>query len=341
MANPALQIFQDENPELELVSDAPEAELVTAKSSDLEKVNLHFLLADINTPCDIFLYRKELFVRVCTAGEKINVADLERWKSEHFDIGFIKKDQYQEWIHWQKKRHIQRKEIKLANANDRASRKNQKGGSDSTLANFLSYAFETIRFETNSSDEEEELNKARIILRDTLKSPCISWYFDKKRDDAAFYHCARVTYLSELFVTFALPPMPSQAHEALVLSSAIHELDTDPTKFAGKLVSAETIAKISTKNVAIQQRIIDIISQHDELFNGRGGPRGLKGKEISILARIFQYANAYDHCYLKFAGGTRRSRMERTVKLIHERKDEFDPKLWNPFFIFIQKIEIY
>jgi len=41
-------------------------------------------------------------------------------------------------------------------------------------------------------------------------------------------------------------------------------------------------------------KIADYVLQHHEKWNGEGYPKGLKGEEIAIEARIITVANAYE-----------------------------------------------
>ncbi len=72
--------------------------------------------------------------------------------------------------------------------------------------------------------------------------------------------------------------------------------------------------------------------QHHEKFNGAGYPRGLKGEEIHIFARITAIADVFDaitsvRCY-KDAWP-----MEKSLELIKsESGRHFDPKVVDAFF---------
>lgn len=352
MSSPALKIFTNDTSnsetesetesKLSLATSNSSESIVTASPSELIKVNLYFLIADMTVPCDIYLFSQDMFVRTCRKDEKIVVSDLEKWRFEFYNIGFIKSEDQDAWTAWRETRHIHKTDINIVDTNKICSLTNTtRSDTKSNLPSFLSYAFEKIAYKCEGKAEYEALEFSQRRLKSILDSPALSWYFSGHAEEEHFKHCARTTYLTELFVAFGLPNMPEQAHETLIMSAAIHELSGDPTEFIGRLVSTETIDTIKKRKLAIPKRVFEIIEQHDEFFNGGGGPRGLSGNQISILSRIFMFSNLFDHYYTKYPGGTRRARIERTLGYLSKRKDEFDPKLWTPFVNFIQKVEIY
>jgi HD-GYP domain-containing protein (c-di-GMP phosphodiesterase class II) len=51
---------------------------------------------------------------------------------------------------------------------------------------------------------------------------------------------------------------------------------------------------IAQKVEGVDSRVIEIIASHHERYNGTGYPRGLKGNEIPVFARIASIVDAYD-----------------------------------------------
>jgi putative nucleotidyltransferase with HDIG domain len=70
----------------------------------------------------------------------------------------------------------------------------------------------------------------------------------------------------------------------------------------GKLTSEETKtmqkhAKLGARilePITAYEKIIPIVLQHHERFNGKGYPDGLKGDSINLSARIFAIADSYE-----------------------------------------------
>ena len=81
------------------------------------------------------------------------------------------------------------------------------------------------------------------------------------------------------------------------------------------------------------EKVIQMVGQHHEKFNGKGYHRGLEGEEISLFARICKLTDVYD------ALTTRRS-YKKSLKVIEaltimktKMGQEFDPKLLNSFIL--------
>ena len=51
------------------------------------------------------------------------------------------------------------------------------------------------------------------------------------------------------------------------------------------------------RNIPFLQEEAELIFQHHERFDGSGYPRGLKGSDIKLGARIFAVADAFDALY--------------------------------------------
>lgn len=82
-----------------------------------------------------------------------------------------------------------------------------------------------------------------------------------------------------------------------------------------------------------------ILDEHHEKYDGTGYPHGLKGEEISILARIVTLADAYDAMN---SDRSYRKKMDKEVILEEIRKNagkQFDPELV-PIFIEVEEEEI-
>jgi putative nucleotidyltransferase with HDIG domain len=79
------------------------------------------------------------------------------------------------------------------------------------------------------------------------------------------------------------------------------------------------------------EKVIQMVGQHHEKFNGEGYHQGLAGEDISVYARICKLADVYD------ALTTRRSYKKslKTIEALTIMKSqmghEFDPKLLNAF----------
>jgi putative nucleotidyltransferase with HDIG domain len=80
------------------------------------------------------------------------------------------------------------------------------------------------------------------------------------------------------------------------------------------------------------QKVIPIVSQHHERFDGKGYPNGLSGESISLLARIFAVADVVDAL---LSDRPYRPAWSREKVLAHTRENagqQFDPKVVEAYF---------
>jgi putative nucleotidyltransferase with HDIG domain len=107
----------------------------------------------------------------------------------------------------------------------------------------------------------------------------------------------------------------------------------------GKLSSQET--KTMREHVEVGLRILEpipglseslpIVAEHHEWFDGSGYPRGLKGAEINLYARIFAVADSYD-AVTSDRPYRKGLPVEETIAMIRQRSGtQFDPSVVEAF----------
>ncbi|MFH1908303.1 MAG: HD domain-containing phosphohydrolase, partial [Chloroflexota bacterium] len=85
--------------------------------------------------------------------------------------------------------------------------------------------------------------------------------------------------------------------------------------------------------IAYLRPALDIPSGHHETGDGSGYPRGLKGEQIPLAARIFAVVDVWD-ALLSDRPYRKAWSQERTTKYIREQAGKhFDPKVGEAFFI--------
>jgi len=80
--------------------------------------------------------------------------------------------------------------------------------------------------------------------------------------------------------------------------------------------------------------IADYVLEHQEYWNGKGYPRGLKGEEISMQARIITVADAFDAMTSNRTYGKALSEEEATNEIRRCSGTQFDPFIAR---VFIEK----
>ncbi len=85
--------------------------------------------------------------------------------------------------------------------------------------------------------------------------------------------------------------------------------------------------------------VAEIIHQHQERYDGSGYPRGLRGEQICLGARIFAVIDAYDAIRSTRAYSKSRSRTEAVGEITRESGRQFDPQVVTVFVEHIEEIE--
>ena len=69
----------------------------------------------------------------------------------------------------------------------------------------------------------------------------------------------------------------------------------------------------------------EIVLEHQERFDGTGYPRGLKGEQISLGARIFAVVDTYDAIRSERSYKKGRSAKEALEEIVRNSGTQFDP----------------
>jgi len=109
--------------------------------------------------------------------------------------------------------------------------------------------------------------------------------------------------------------LPSHELEELGLAALLHDIgETElPVELLreGPKNSEQTAllnrhtefgARILREGGSLPERVIEVALSHHEQIDGEGYPRGLKGEEIDLFARIVAIVNVYDHITLGSSG---------------------------------------
>ena len=95
------------------------------------------------------------------------------------------------------------------------------------------------------------------------------------------------------------------------------------------------------KSISSLKPVIPIILHHRERYDGKGYPRGLKGEEIPIGARIVAVVDSF-LAMISHRSYRRRLSVEETLSEIQENSGtQFDPKVVESFLKVIRRKEIY
>ncbi len=175
-----------------------------------------------------------------------------------------------------------------------------------TLANQAAMGLERVMLLLDSRQKALELADAYKTLENTYDQTLLALMSAlDARDRETEGHSARVARISELLgEELDLPPAQRQS---LQRGSLLHDIgkigisDAILNK-AGKLTDDEwrvmrqhpSIGREIIKDIPFLQDAIPVVYAHHERWDGSGYPRGLRGTEIPLEARIFAVADIFD-----------------------------------------------
>jgi len=94
------------------------------------------------------------------------------------------------------------------------------------------------------------------------------------------------------------------------------------------------------KPIAYLEKALDIPYYHHEKWDGSGYPRGLKGEEIPLSARIFAVVDVWDALSSDRPYREAWGKEQVAQYLINESGKHFDPHVVNKFLAMMEKGEI-
>jgi hypothetical protein len=292
--------------------------------------NVHWLLPEEPSPCDIFLYFRGQYPSALTAGQAVSLKLLEKLAKAHCSHVFIRRDDEAAWNDWI----AQRSPRAQAQAVEPPKEDATKALYGNKRAELLSYVQKSVSKRTEGDRAlDEAFQQALELLQKIVRLPTLDWYFQKFHEPPTlFHHCGRVSFALAIFLQMRNLGTPEE-RESICFSALIHELEGDLETNAKAVVSRQTIALLSKNQHPVPREVLEFIETHDEVCTGKGFPNNLTRVEIPALVRIFTLFNHFD-AYRARSTGTRRARFERTKEAMTARQADYDPGVWPLFWEF-------
>ena len=202
-------------------------------------------------------------------------------------------------------------------------------------------------FDSNSSSEIlRGSDKVVDLMEHCLNSNELGFFGLTKIMEKDYYTYTHSINVGLLCMSFALKVgMPADEVHELGLGGMLH--DVGKSKIPQEIINKKgalteeefNLIKSHTENGEVVlnelgcygEKVIQMVGQHHEKFNGTGYHKGLAGEDISLFARICKLTDVYD------ALTTRRS-YKKPLKTIEaltimktKMEKEFDPKLLDSF----------
>jgi putative nucleotidyltransferase with HDIG domain len=172
----------------------------------------------------------------------------------------------------------------------------------------------------------------------------------KEQEEGIYHHSLNVSVLAIMLGKKA-KLNPAQLHE-LGMGALFHDLgknriEKKVLKKKGALTRAETTIiqlhpkyghEILTKSGVRDEEVLRMVLEHHEHCNGTGYPQGLKGGNISPLARILRIVDSYDNLCNHPDAALRMTPYEALSHMYTRLKPQIDLEL---FSVFIRSMGIY
>ena len=217
----------------------------------------------------------------------------------------------------------------------------------------------------NAQLEEEVVKKTKHIIEMQDKLVLGMATMVEGRDNSTGGHIKRTSDCIKIIVDeiqrVGLYNLSDSFAKALVKAAPMHDLgkiavDDRILRKPGKFTPEEyeEMKKHPSEGARIVSRILDGIDDeefktvainvahyHHEKFNGAGYPKGLKGEEIPVEARIMALADVYDALISKRVYKEKFSFSEANEIILSEMGKQFDPRLEDIYLSCKDKLEDY
>lgn len=172
------------------------------------------------------------------------------------------------------------------------------------------------------------------------------------RENKTGEHCKRVAFMAETLAREM--KLSDQDVEMIGHSALLHDIGKIAMPDAilqkkGPLTEAEWIVMKSHPRIGYEivsgcaalETASDIVYSHQERFDGKGYPRGLKGTEICLGARIFAVVDTYDAIRSDRPYSRSLSVETAISEIVAGRGTQFDPDVVDAFLRCQPRIESY
>ena len=169
------------------------------------------------------------------------------------------------------------------------------------------------------------------------------------RDTFTYSHVERVVFYCSIFAEKL--GLDEQAKADLIYGAYMHDIgkiniSKEILMKTGKLTIEEWVelkqhpvhgAEI-IKNITLLEKVVPLILQHHERIDGNGYPYGLKGEQISYLARMLTVVDSFDAMTSSRPYQVRKTYEEAFTELRRCSGSQFDGKIVEQFIATIQNI---
>ena len=201
----------------------------------------------------------------------------------------------------------------------------------------------------NKQLTNENLKNTQLVIGSYLLMMESIGMMIAKRDSDTGAHNYRVTYIAILIAEKV--QITKDKMQSLIVGSFLHDIGKIAIEDAillkpGKLSDEEWIVMKThvdhgeqmVKHIGMLSIGCEIVANHHEKWNGSGYPKGIRGNDIPLIARIFMVADTFDALCSKRPYKKMLS-YEESMKIIYEETpSHFDPAMVEIFTLISKDI---
>jgi hypothetical protein len=296
-------------------------------------IYLSQLIPDHNAPCPIFIMFKGRYIPAIREAEAITIEFMAKMFRNKSYFCYIGQEDTPKWEEW----------FRINRFSYEVDFKNIAADSDRGSSNKAHYISTALKKFTLASTQGEEIllkRKTDKLFRSKVNEALINWYFKYPFDSVILKHSSFVTYLLTSFITFTPGLLSDSEASDLLTAAVIHQLGGDPDEFLTKAFYQEGLDFLQRKQISLPQTVIDLITNQNELYSGKGRPGAMKGDEMPITLKILSLVDSFCHYHAVSTELTTGSITDGTMKLLAERKEDFDQTIVDCFQQFLSKVTI-
>lgn len=269
--------------------------------SEFQSIRVNTLRGDIKIPFDVYVRIAGKYIHYCRAGESFEGKRLERLRAKRLKKMYIKPDDtipYDQYLEQSIDAAYDTKSTKTLEVRAEVIQGFQQAATEEYMENPTS---ETAYNHVSSSVQRfvEFLEKKPLAALPILKMENI--------DASITHHSVNVATLTMLMAANSKFKDSSKLH-LLGLGCMLHDID----HFTSGVDITRPLSSLSKEELAfyrehptrganrmqgvtfIDQIVTNVITQHEECFDGTGYPKGLIDKQIEPVVLLAATANAYD-----------------------------------------------
>jgi hypothetical protein len=296
-------------------------------------IYLSQLIPDHDAPCPIHIMFKGRYIPAIKEGEKIGIEFMAKMFRNQSYFCYVEQEDTGKWEEW----------FRISRFSYEVDFKNIIENSDrgsSNKAHYISTALKKISLESTTGEVILLKRKADKLFRSKVNEAIVNWFFKYPFDSIILKHSSFVTYLLTSFITF-IPNMVNEIEESdLITSSILHQLDGDPDDYMQRTFYQESLDFLQKKKIALPQKIVELVSNQNELCSGKGKPGSMKADDMPVTLRILSIVDAFCHYHNRSTELTTNTITQDAIKSLQERQEDFDQDIFALFQQFLSGITI-